>query len=54
MATVTNPGSFMATITHPTGNGYCWDRILRDRPTVHHVGVVAHIQIPSVGLQISN
>ena len=21
MATVTNPGSFMATITHPTGNG---------------------------------
>ena len=33
MATVTNPGSFMATITHPTGNGYCRDRILRDRPT---------------------
>ena len=32
MATVTNPGSFMATITHPTGNGYCRDRILRDRP----------------------
>ena len=31
MATVTNPGSFMATITHPTGNGYCRDRILRDR-----------------------
>ena len=30
MATVTNPGSFMATITHPTGNGYCRDRILRD------------------------
>ena len=23
VATVTNPGSFMATITHPTGNGYC-------------------------------
>ena len=23
MATVTNPGSFMATITHPTGIGYC-------------------------------
>ena len=22
----------MATITHPTGNGYCRDRILRDRP----------------------
>ena len=31
VATVTNPGSFMATITHPTGNGYCRDRILRDR-----------------------
>ena len=29
VATVTNPGSFMATITHPTGNGH---RILRDRP----------------------
>ena len=23
----------MATITHPTGNGYCRDRILRDRPS---------------------
>ena len=33
VATVTNPGSFMATITHPTGNGYCRDRILRDSPT---------------------
>ena len=32
VATVTNPGSFMATITHPTGNGYCRDRILRDTP----------------------
>ena len=32
VATVTNPGSFMATITHPTGNGYRRDRILRDRP----------------------
>ena len=32
VATVTNPGSFMATITHPNGNGYCRDRILRDRP----------------------
>ena len=32
VATITNPGSFMATITHPTGNGYCRDRILRDRP----------------------
>ena len=27
VATVTNPGSFMVTITHPTGNGYCRDRI---------------------------
>ena len=34
VATVTNPGSFMATITHPTGNGYCRDRILRDRSAV--------------------
>ena len=33
VATVTNPGSFMATITHPTGNGYCRDRILRDSTT---------------------
>ena len=32
VSTVTNPGSFMATITHPTGNGYCRDRILRDTP----------------------
>ena len=24
-------GSFMATITHPTGNGHYRDRILRDR-----------------------
>ena len=32
VATVTNPGSFMATITHPTGNGCCRDKILRDRP----------------------
>ena len=23
VATVNNPGSFMASITHPTGNGYC-------------------------------
>ena len=22
----------MATITHPTGNGYCRDRIMRDGP----------------------
>ena len=35
MATVTNPGSFMATITHPTGNGYCRDRILRDRASIY-------------------
>ena len=34
VATVTNPGSFMATITHPTGNGYCQDRILHDRPAM--------------------
>ena len=27
VATVTNPGSFMETITHPTGNGYCRDRV---------------------------
>ena len=32
VATVTNPGSFMVTIMHPTGNGYCRDRILCDRP----------------------
>ena len=36
MATATNLGSFMATITHPTGNGYCRDRILRDRPDYRH------------------
>ena len=24
----------MATITHPTGNGYCRDRVLRDRPII--------------------
>ena len=29
VATATNPGSFMA-ITHPTENGYCRDRLLRD------------------------
>ena len=34
VATVTNPGSFMATITHPIGNGYCRDRILRDRSSL--------------------
>ena len=40
--TVTNPGSFMATITHPTGNGYCQDRILRDRPRAYG-GRVSHV-----------
>ena len=39
VATVTNPGSFMATITHPTGNGYCRDRILRDTPTYRYVRI---------------
>ena len=39
VATVTNPGSFMATITHPTGNGYCRDRILRDNPTNNSEGI---------------
>ena len=38
VATVTNPGSFMATITHPTGNGYCRDRILRDRSSTTRCG----------------
>ena len=28
----------MATITHPTGNGYCRDRILRDRPWILDYG----------------
>ena len=37
VATVTNPGSFMATITHPTGNGYCRDRILRDIPSYNTI-----------------
>ena len=41
VATVTNPGSFMATITHPTGNGYCRDRILRDRTSTY---VTVHSQ----------
>ena len=41
VATVTNPGSFMATITHPTGNGYCRDRILRDTPTGLSTGKMA-------------
>ena len=35
VAIVTNPGSFMATIMHPTGNGYCRDRILRDTRTTY-------------------
>ena len=39
VATVTNPGSFMATITHPTGNGYCRDIILSmARPTMNNLG----------------
>ena len=42
VATVTNPGSFMETITHPTGNGYCRDRILRDRSAVCIITVFAH------------
>ena len=29
----------MATITHPTGNGYCWDRILRDSPLSEEMGL---------------
>ena len=44
MATVTNPGSFMATITHPTGNGYCRDRILRDKPDYQTILVVNKVQ----------
>ena len=39
VATVTNPGSFMATITHPTGNGCCRDWILRDSPTIDRGGI---------------
>ena len=30
-AIITCPGSFIATITHPTRNGYSQDKILRDR-----------------------
>ena len=45
VATVTDPGSFMATITHPTGNGYCRDRILRDRYRCQ--------VIPSVGFTVA-
>ena len=44
VATVTNPGSFMATITHPTGNGYCRDRILRDRPDYQTILAVKEIK----------
>ena len=35
VATITNPGSFMATIINNVSyrNGYCRDRILRDTPT---------------------
>ena len=45
MATVTDPGSFMATITHPTGNGYCRDRILRDRTGSGYIST-CHIKDP--------
>ena len=45
VATVTNPGSFMATITHPTGNGYCRDRILRDRTGSGYIST-CHIKDP--------
>ena len=45
VATVTNPGSFMATITHPTGNGYCLDRILRDRTGSGYIST-CHIKDP--------
>ena len=47
MATVTNPGSFMATITHPTGNGYCRDRILRDRLDYSYQAILAVKEIKS-------
>ena len=47
VATVTNPGSFMATITHPTGNGYCRDRILRDRTGSVYIYIsTCHIKDP--------
>ena len=42
---ITNPGSFMATITHPTGNGYCRDRILRDRTGSGYIST-CHIKDP--------
>ena len=45
VATVTYPGSFMATITHPTGNGYCRDRILRDRTGSGYIST-CHIKDP--------
>ena len=34
----------MATITHPTGNGYCRDRILRDRPDYQTILAVKEIK----------
>ena len=43
MATVTNPGSFMATITHPTGNGYCRDRILRVTPPSQTIDTLEYL-----------
>ena len=45
VATVTNPGSFTATITHPTGKGYWRDRILRDRTGSGYIST-CHIKDP--------
>ena len=53
VATVTNPGSFMATITHPTGNGYCRDRILRDIPNLDAT-ILVQILTPKSKLSIRN
>ena len=50
VATVTNPGSFMATITHPTGNGYCRvfiHSVLMETPSAHagiNRGPTIHVQ----------
>ena len=48
MATVTNPGSFMATITHPTGNGYCRDGILRDRTSPPKKSIEMYLDIINI------
>ena len=37
VAIITCPGLSIATITHPTGNGYSQDKILRDRPKQTHI-----------------